>query len=122
MSVGCIPPAAVAVSRGGVCLTACWNTPNPLCQPGPGHPSQVWAWTPLGKHPPGPGQTPLPLDLGRHPSSSAWAGTPPPLPGPGPVNRMTDRCKNIALAILFAGSKISAPQLNLTHIWKAWFT
>ena len=51
--VGCILQAAVAVSWGGVCLSACWDTP-----PGPGPPRpgpdppgvgldtpQVWAWT-----------------------------------------------------------------------------
>ena len=35
--VGCVPPAAVAVCWGSVCLSACWDTP-----PSP----QVWAWTP----------------------------------------------------------------------------
>ena len=37
------------LSRGGVCLSACWDT-NPPPPPGPG--------TPLGADPPGPGTLP----------------------------------------------------------------
>ena len=74
--VGCVPTATVAVCWGGVCLSACWDTPPPGCGPGdtssgstPQPPHWVWAWRPA-----------------RH------AGIPPP-----PVNRLTDRCKNITL-------------------------
>ena len=45
---------------GGVCLSACWDTPpgsgpGDLPLPGPGHP-QAWAWTPPPGH--GPGHLP----------------------------------------------------------------
>ena len=50
--VGCIPPAAVAISRGGVCLSACWDTPIPT--------PWVWAWRPPCPH------------------SRVWAWRPPP--------------------------------------------
>ena len=42
--VGCVLPMAVAICRGGVCLSACWDTP------------QVWAWRPPRC---GPGDPPL---------------------------------------------------------------
>ena len=42
--VGCVPPAAVAICWGGVCLSAIWDT-DP----------QVWAWRPPGC---GPGDPP----------------------------------------------------------------
>ena len=41
-TLGCVPPAAVAV-HGGVCLSACWDTPPPSPRCGPGTPL-VWAW------------------------------------------------------------------------------
>ena len=58
--VGCLPTAAVAVCWGGVCLSACWDTPqvwawrppSPMCGPGdpPGQtpqlPPWVWGWRP----------------------------------------------------------------------------
>ena len=54
--VGSVPPAAVAVCLGGVCLSACWDThPPPGCGPGeppdqtPQPPPWVWAWRP-GRH------------------------------------------------------------------------
>ena len=61
ITVGCVPPAAVAVCcGGGVCLSACWDTP-PGCGPGD---AQVWACSPLGvsleRPPPTPSQTPQP--------------------------------------------------------------
>ena len=53
--VGCVPPTAVAVSwgHGGVCLSACWDTPIPL-------PPWMWAWRPPPRCGPGdlPSQTP----------------------------------------------------------------
>ena len=81
--VGCVPPAAVAIcfcGEGGVCLSACWDTPpgvglespTPGCGPGdplsetPQPPPQVWAWRP-------------------------------------PVDRMTDTCKNITFANFVCG-------------------
>ena len=74
--VGCVPPAAVAVSWGGFSLSACWDTPpSPLgvgLEPPPLgvglEPPQLWAWTP--------------------PQVWAWrlphGQTPQPLPGCGP--------------------------------------
>ena len=62
--VGCVPPTAVAICWGGVCLPQCmlgyspgaWDPQVSAWRP----PPQVWAWTP-------PGQTP----------ASAWVYTPP---------------------------------------------
>ena len=47
--VGSVPPAAVAVCLGGVCLSACWDThPPPGCRPGepPDQTPQppLWVW------------------------------------------------------------------------------
>ena len=68
--VGCVPPAAVAVCWGGVCLSACWDTPPgvgletpPQCGPGdtprpdPSTSPWVWAWRPArhARIPPPPG-------------------------------------------------------------------
>ena len=58
---------------GGVCLSACWNTPPPP-GPGPGHPPWAWAWIPDG---PGPGHLPRPGS-----GHSLWAD--PPAPGHWP--------------------------------------
>ena len=107
--VGCVPSAAVAV-LGGVCLSACWDTP------------QVWAW----RHPPGcgPGDTPPGVGLETPPQVWAWRHPSVGLktqpgdllqgmlgyhlqcmlgyPNP-PVNRITDTCKNITLPKLRCG-------------------
>ena len=118
-----MPPSAVVVG-GGVCLSTCWDSP-PRC--GPGAPLWVWAWrpgqipfnSPLGVdlETPLPSQIPLNFPsecgpgnlqgmLGYHspPRPAArHTGIPPP---PHPVNRMTDRCKNIILPqTSFAGGK-----------------
>ena len=70
--VGCVLPAAVAVCwGGGVCLSACWDTPR--C--GPGNPPSVGLETPLcgPGDPPGcgletpPGHTPQLPSLGCGP-------------------------------------------------------
>ena len=44
--VGCVPPAAVAVCWG-ICLIACWDTP------------QVWAWNPPTPQPPSQPDAPI---------------------------------------------------------------
>ena len=70
---GSLPPVAVAVcGGGGVCLSACWDTP-----PGPLGTPQVWAWR-SPRWGPGdpPGQTPQPP-----PWVWAWR---PPIPGQTP--------------------------------------
>ena len=80
--VECILPAAVAVRWGGVCLSACWDTP-PGC--GPGDPLCVGLENPrmgVGLETPprcGPGDPPGDLQgmLGYNPT----------------VNRITDTCK-----------------------------
>ena len=78
--VGCVPPAAVAVCWGIVCISACWDTPP-----------RAWAWTPpelwatppgLGLDPPGVGlDTPIHVGLdppARPPTSPwVWALDPP---------------------------------------------
>ena len=71
---------------GGVCLSACWDTP-PWCWPGdaPGvglETPQVWAWWPPTR--------PVTKHAGIPPAMHA--GISPP-----PVDKMTDRCKNITL-------------------------
>ena len=72
----CVPPIAVAICWGGVCLSACWDI----------HIPKVWAWRPT------PSQTPQPppwVWAWRLPSQTpttwmwAWrpemhAGIPPP--------------------------------------------
>ena len=75
---------------------------------GAGTPPKIWS-----RHPPEE-QAPPPKIWNRHPPQTFGAGTPPPKiwnrhppkiwsrhpppPPPPPVNRMTDRCKNITLA------------------------
>ena len=70
--VGCVPPAAVAVSWG-VCLSACWDTLP-----------WVWAWRPpqvwARKSPPGLGLE-TPLGVGWRPPW-VWVWRPPGC-GPG---------------------------------------
>ena len=68
-----------SVHRGGVCLSACWDTPPPeQTPPGPGRPPEQ---TP----PPGPGRPPrtrqIPPRPGRPPPNLA---DPPPTPGSRP--------------------------------------
>ena len=90
--VGCVPPAAVAVGEGSVCLSAC----------------KVWVWRP----PPG---------VGLETCKACWDTTPPPpqrpaarhaeIPPPmhagilpsSPPDRMTDTCKNIPFANFVCG-------------------
>ena len=113
--VGCVPAATVAVCWEGVCLSAFWDTPR--C--GPGHPlsgvgletSQVWAWRPPGQIPQLPpwvwawrpashaGIPPIPLETCK----TCWDTSCNACWDP-PVDRTTDRCKNIILPqISFAG-------------------
>ena len=54
--VGCVLPAAVAVCWGGVCHSACWDTPP---RPGPGQPLRG-----LGLEPSGVGLDSLPPGVG----------------------------------------------------------
>ena len=75
--VGCVPSAAVAISPGGVCLSACWDTTT----------------TPPGADPPGPG-TP-----GSRPPQEQTAPGTRHLPGPGtPPGGQTHACENITFA------------------------
>ena len=80
---GCIPPAAVAIHERWVCLSACWDT----------QPPHVGLETPLG----------VGLETPPQLSPWVWAWRPPMQGMLGyhlplhPVNRMTDRCKNITL-------------------------
>ena len=112
--VGCVPPAAVAVTERGVSTAP--RSRHPLEQA----PLRVWAWRP-------PLARPLSFPLGCGPGNlqgmlgyhAPWrpserlagippamhAGIPPPLPPPR-VNRITDTCKNITLS-----------QLCQTHIF-----
>ena len=124
--VGCVPPPAVAV-LGGVCLSACWNTPPPQvwtwrlpgCGPGdpPGvgletprvlawRPPKVWAWRSPQMW---AWRTPLPTGVGletphfwrpaRHAGipPASHAGIPPPPCG------QTDTCKNITFTNFVCG-------------------
>ena len=43
--MGCVPSSAVAVSPGGVCLSACWDTTPWEQPPGPGTPQR-----PVARH------------------------------------------------------------------------
>ena len=93
--VGCVPSVAVAVCwGGGVCLSACWDTP-----PDPGSP-QVCAWTLSGC---GPGHTPPRCGPGQPPPNQ----TPNHPLGLGldtpSVDRMTDTYKNITFANFVCG-------------------
>ena len=97
--VGCILPTAVAI--GGVCLSACWDTPPSWVWAW--RPPWVWAWSPPGC---GPGnlqdmldttpQDPLQGMLGYH--LQCMLGY-----HPLPVKRITDTCKNITLPQLRCG-------------------
>ena len=138
--VGCIPPTAVAVHVGIHNRPKVWAWRPPSPQVWVWRPPWVWAWRPpwpdLSASPPGcgPGDTP-PLPNARN------AGIPPPrharIPPPRylqgmlgyhlqcmlgyhpPVNRMTDRCKNITLSqTSFAGSNKNAFQVKAaSHIF-----
>ena len=142
--VGCIPAIAVAICWGGVCLSACWDTPWEWAWRLP----QVWAWRSPGCGPGDPkGQTrQLPPECGPEdpsgpdPSTSllgvSWDTTPwrsargyhplhsPPtweqtLPPPPHVDRILDTrfWKNITLPqTSFAGGKDarSANNANIT--------
>ena len=100
------------VGVGGVCLSACWDihTLPPKC--GPGDPP----WPDLSTSPLGVGLKTPPRPAARHTGipPARHAGIPPPTPqetccktcwdtscnacwDTTPVNRMTDRCKNITL-------------------------
>ena len=76
--VGCIPPAAAAVCwGGGVCLSACWDTPPGLGLDTP----WVWAWRPPPR--PDPSTSPLGVGLETAPARSlnhprCGPGDPPP--------------------------------------------
>ena len=91
--VGCVPPTAVAVCWGDICLSACWDTPPWAWV---WTPPWAWAWTPRAWTPPkcGHGHPPcVGLDTwppSQPPQLPPWSGPKHPL-----VNRMTDRCKNI---------------------------
>ena len=74
------------VGVGGVCLSACWDTPR--C--GNGDLQGM-----LGYHPPPP-----PRPAARN---AGIPSLPPPTPTPTPVNRITDTCKNITLPQLRCG-------------------
>ena len=125
ISVGCVPPAAVAVTDGG-----CGPGPDP-----PQLPPWVWAWTrspsasPLGVGLETPletwkacwNQTPqdqaLPLGPGPPETRHIPKDQAPPAPGtrhPPPVNRITDTLKNITLLqTSFAGGNNNKRQVAL---------
>ena len=72
--------------HGGVCLSACWDTPPWRQTPSPGgrHPSleadtHRWRQTPLDRHP--PGQTPPLWRQTPHLGTHTPGGRPPPPPG-----------------------------------------
>ena len=91
--VGCVPSAAVAVCWRGVSASVHAGIHTlPL---GPGHP-RAWAWIP-----PTPWAWTWTPPLGRHPQARVW--TPPWADTPPPMNRMTDRCKNITFANFVCG-------------------
>ena len=114
--VGCVPPAAVAVCWGGVCLSACWDNSLGVgleTALGVGlETPQVWAW----RHPPKPDPSMFPWVWAWRPARHAgipppWrparhAGIPPAMHAgipPPYVNRITDTCKNITLSQLRCG-------------------
>ena len=114
--VGCIPSAAVAISPGGVCLSACWDT-NPSKQT-PQEQTPPPEQTPQSRHPPGadPSEQTPSIPQSRPPRADTLRGadTPPEQMPPksrhspreqtppqsrhSPVDKMTDTCKNITFA------------------------
>ena len=122
--VGCVPHAAVAVCCGGVCRSACWDTPlgvgleTPPPSVGLETPPPVWAWRhPLGvglETPPRPDPSTSPLGVGLETckackdTSTPWtperhAGIPPAMhagipPPPTPSTEfLTHTSENITL-------------------------
>ena len=94
--IGCVPSAAVAICWGMSASVHAGIHPLGLGLDTP----QAWAWTPpLGRHPPEPGDR---HPLGRHPLGPGPRHAPGQTP-PVPVNRMTDRCKNISFANFVCG-------------------
>ena len=87
-----------ALLPGGVCLSACWDTPQEQTPPWeqtppPPRRQPPGADTPQSRHPPG-ADTPPKADThpqSRHPPPPPRADTPS-------ANRMTDTSKNITLA------------------------
>ena len=106
--------------RGGVCLSACLDTHTPGCGPGDTPwPDPSTSLLGVGLETP-PGQTPqLPPGCGpgnqqgmlghHHPlrPDAMHAGIPPAMhagiPPPPPLDRMTDKCKNITCANFVCG-------------------
>ena len=93
--VGCVPPTAVAVGVGGLCLSTYWETDPPPSvgletPPGqtPHLPPWVWAWKPTrhaGIPPPGTC------------CKACWDTTPPW------TEWLIDRCKNITFTNFVCG-------------------